>query len=366
MFYKLGSAAIAAEYALRGVQRRAPEVKQALYLGWLGHKNLGDEALYYSISDILRGSCEFLDSSRFNRVPHWIRSLRRFDYAVLGGGTLINRSDAVLEGLKRLRRYAPERFVFSAGVANDEFWRQFEPRPDRSQEWKEFLAGCRFVGVRGPYSLKYLVDLGITSAQMVGDAVLHLGDVEITRKRKDRLIGVNIGWTDGRLWGKSDESLAETVAAAVDRLLCQGWKVSFVNVYAADLAPLNRLLAARKWQGKVRVLDFSNGDWRAALQYFRELDVFVGEKLHASVFSACAYTPFLSLEYRPKCRDFCASVEWEQFNVRTDRLDTDAILDAVNTLYGEQERWQKHLHERVSHYKLLQARAAAELFGTSA
>ena len=52
----------------------------------------------------------------------------------------------------------------------------------------------------------------------------------------------------------------------------------------------------------------------------------VNLKLHAGFLAAAANVPLVSLEYQPKCRDFAASIGWEEFVIRTDRLQTGRLL----------------------------------------
>lgn len=62
-------------------------------------------------------------------------------------------------------------------------------------------------------------------------------------------------------------------------------------------------------------------------------------KLHAGVLAAAANVPFVSLEYQPKCRDFAASIGWDEFVVRTDQIRPDRLIDLVSALLTQ-------LHEK--------------------
>ena len=57
-------------------------------------------------------------------------------------------------------------------------------------------------------------------------------------------------------------------------------------------------------------------------------DVVIGERLHAVVLAAAMGTPFVAVEYRPKVRDFAASVGREDVVVRTDEIERlDEVVD---------------------------------------
>ena len=53
--------------------------------------------------------------------------------------------------------------------------------------------------------------------------------------------------------------------------------------------------------------------------------------------AAAANVPFVSLEYQPKCRDFAASIGWEQFVVRTDKISPNGLIDLVAVLIEQLE-----------------------------
>jgi len=74
----------------------------------------------------------------------------------------------------------------------------------------------------------------------------------------------------------------------------------------------------------------------------------IGEKLHSTVFSACCYVPFISLEYRPKCRDFTALLGLEDFTVRTDEVRAERILDLVGELSRNRARYSDDLRLKVN------------------
>ena len=62
------------------------------------------------------------------------------------------------------------------------------------------------------------------------------------------------------------------------------------------------------------------------------VDIFIGMKLHAVVLAAAANVPAISLEYRPKCRDFCASIDWEDYCVKTSELREFDVVARVGEM----------------------------------
>jgi len=70
-------------------------------------------------------------------------------------------------------------------------------------------------------------------------------------------------------------------------------------------------------------------------------------KLHAGILAAAANVPFVGLEYQPKCRDFAASIGWEDFVIRTDALQPSTLIDRVANLIEQLESQRKYLCERM-------------------
>src|SRR5690606_12642454 len=101
------------------------------YVGWTGHDNMGDEALLEAIT----GALDWAE----------VRTAKRGDLLLLGGGTLINRG-SYLDWLEDQDSPRLERAVFGTGVANPDFWRD----RDEAQRSEERRVGkeCRSRGAR--------------------------------------------------------------------------------------------------------------------------------------------------------------------------------------------------------------------------
>lgn len=358
MSYKLDTFKINASFLRKMFLVKEHERKRALYFGWLGFKNLGDEAIFYCIEELFKERLAFNTSGELDRICFKEMALNYFDVHFIGGGTLINRNETVIETLLNYREKIPKGIALGTGVANEEFWQQFEDRHDRSNDWRDYLNSCLFVGVRGPDSLRYMQQLGVKMAVITGDPVLYLGRDAIVAKSQRKRIGLNFGNTKNKLWGKSDQRVEDEMAVLIRILLDKNWEISFFNVFVDDTKAYVDFIERYDLKGKISFFDASDCSMGNALAYFDTVDVFVGEKLHASVFAACTYTPFIMLEYRPKCLDFMRSIECEKFNFRTDQLSADEIYCAVEELYQTSGDVQNLLHERVLHHKNMLVSAA--------
>jgi GT2 family glycosyltransferase len=282
---------------------RAPGIR---YVGWVGKDNLGDEAMLRATSELLSwGEVETRGEAR--------------DLLLLGGGTLINRNQ-YLGWL--LERDSPriERAVFGTGVANPGFWGLTED----TKEWLRWLGTCAYVGVRGPHSAQTLHDWGFKGdVEICGDPALAL-DVGISEPKPGSVLVAPV-WTNGELWGGSDQRVYEELATSIKQWNASGREVTLMSCHPTDDRPI---LLIREMVGDAEI-GYHAGylDVTAALHQIASASVVVGERLHACVLAAAAGRPFVALEYRPKVRDFAASVAMEDYVIRTDELKAGGLLE---------------------------------------
>jgi hypothetical protein len=175
--------------------------KRIGYIGWLGHNNLGDEAMYLSFKKMF---------PEFNMFPfkttdkiRLFEDLMRksfFEAVFIGGGTLIG-SGEYLAMIKSAQKDRVPSFTFGVGVRNPLFWGMANKKNANIGEWVEVLQRCRYVSVRGPVSKEILDNHGYLNADITGDPALYFGRNIIKRKKKNKILGINIGVSDGNVWG---------------------------------------------------------------------------------------------------------------------------------------------------------------------
>lgn len=280
----------------------------ARYIGWAGHFNLGDEVMLDAVKELLPWA-DITTSGDPGKL------------LILGGGTLINRSSYLKQVTERDTPRI-ERVVLGTGVANPDFWGEQED-PER---WVRWLSTCAYVGVRGPYSLNRLQSWGLDAGvEVCGDSALL-----IERPAVERVAGrvvIAPAWTKGRLWGGSDDAVNEALSSAIASLTSEGCDVVMLASSPDDDGQILQI-------GKRlnRTFDFVQGylNQAEAIELIASSEVVVGERLHACVIAAAVGTPFVPIEYRPKLRDFAASVGVESLVIRSDELTGDALVRGVH------------------------------------
>jgi hypothetical protein len=299
---------------------------ETAYIGWLGHRNLGDEVLFQTISSLLSRARIF----PYAPTPFEIRLLRRiapnkkFRAVCLGGGTLIGG-----EGYLRIVEDALSRdiplFSFGTGVLDPNFW---EESGRLLTEWTKALSQFREVSVRGFLSEALLKEARFENVTVVGDPVLALAGDNLIETAEDMVLGVNVGFAlPNECWGGGGGSLINDIAQNLKLLSSMGWRFRLFGVAPKDEYLLHRV-AKTIDPALVKSLRLY-ADPYAFMSDAAKCSVFVGMKLHATILAYAAFTPIIMLEYDPKCKDFMFTVDRMGFNVRTDRIRSGEIADLV-------------------------------------
>lgn len=343
----------------------------AAYSGWIGHRNIGDEAIYMAVD-------ELFPELTFSDIDH----VEQQDVIVYGGGTVFPSV------VSRSPGYRDEAFTaaIGVGVRSPDFWNQKfssldfghhtgnvlnSERFDNSavndalygltkffdSHWaynktltkRDFRlvrdAKIDFLGVRGPLSSERLSQYGIKH-EIVGDTALILEPTSYgTRERATVAVSIR---DNTYAWAPNDYH--ETVIE-----FCQRHADEYEFVFLPFWPPdIEVCLDAARRVPNARFEDYcSCVDVQGVIDEISQCNLLIGDKLHANVLSACSHTPFLSLEYRPKNRDFAESVGMGEFNIRADNVTVEWLEDRfarvedgdeiVARLKGEVEGYRESL-----------------------
>jgi len=317
------------------------------YIGWLGHGNLGDEAMYkatqmaFNRNDILlykyHNKMQYLENIMKKRI---------YKFVMLGGGTLINTRGSGGQ-LRLAQNLNYPTAVFGSGVRNPEFWDRIPGESNLLGEWITILKQCESVGIRGPISQSILEQNGFHKAEVIGDPVLFLARPNIEEKAMNKKLGLNIGTSYGRIWGKEEEVL-DFIVKFAHIMIDKAWEITFVPVWDQDLPYIEE--AVRRINKHINIF-LKYKSLEDTLRFIESCDIFIGEKLHSVALACCTYTPSIMLEYRPKCRDFMASLDLQKYNIRTDCLDNEHIITLCSELYENNSLMQRHIYDRVIAFK---------------
>lgn len=323
--------------------------------GWLGHNNLGDEALFDACKVLFSGVSLYPVNARRENVAV-ARLTRAFHCTMLAGGTIINKNNSGLMRAQRMLDIARYRYVFGTGVADPAFWqgrslRDGNPWSNNMSQWREVLERCDYVGVRGPLSQRILMDAGVSKAEVIGDPVLAFADCSLGGRCEQRTLGLNMGVGGGYMWGESEESVFRRLVALASFAKSAGWTVIWFVVWPEDYAVTE---SAAKESGTDEHIHAVYVDPAQYLRLVSKMSVFVGMKLHAVILATCAGVPSIMLEYRPKCRDYMESIRQGRLCERVDQFKPENILDRVREIDGNREQYVADMATAISQLQAFQ------------
>lgn len=323
------------------------------YLGWVGHDNAGDEAMWHAHRQLLAPR-KLAAVPTMDRVPLVARLPRQHRCPVLvGGGTLVGNGH-FRRTLQGLLPAASSLAVLSVGIEDPAFLLGARAdTPAELRRWVPLLQRCPRVRVRGPRSAEILADLGV-DAEVVGDPALWLGQ-DMARPASTGTVAVNVGSTDDQ-WLDDPDELPRRLAVAL-RGLGDDRPIRVLVIWPRDLG-VSQQMAQRLGP---RATIVPAWDPATMLSELAASDLLLGQKLHSVVLAAAVGTPSIALEYRPKCRDFQRSLGREQFCVRTDQVDPAALVDQMTELLGDQPAHQAHIQHGVGQLRSALADAARQV-----
>ncbi len=338
--------------------------RKAFYLGCLGIVNLGDEAMLIAFQELF-GKAFCLYSKNYDSKLFKLLGKKGLncDVSILGGGTLINATSDTIDTLIKCK--TNKRIVFGTGVRDQSFWDSVADHQSDIPKWVDYLNSCDYIGVRGPKSHAILKQWGVTKEiKQIGDPVLFLSDANIYSKRHNKVLGVNFGTANGKVWGKDEEVIVMSMISLLKRMQIAGWSFKFFPVCPCDI-PIIKRLATSLSQGQETSIISNFLDYKNFKKELRSVDVFIGMKLHSVIFSIATYTPSIMIEYRPKCRDFMQSINRENLVFRCDKLDVDILEATINQLYVDLPQVQQRIFNEVQRMILILETEAAFVINLS-
>ncbi|MBX7457692.1 polysaccharide pyruvyl transferase family protein [Qipengyuania sp. 1NDH17] len=315
------------------------------YIGFVGHDNLGDEAMYEAAHALLGPRVETLSTPGGERLlartP--LGGTARFELAFLGGGTLVNANyiDIAEQCLDLGIPLATlGTGVGSAGFSGSEG--ELDPR------WARALSRFERVGVRGPHSLAQLHRAGVDKAEIIGDLALALTPdaQDCDPNSKTLLFNTSVGRTseDKARLAAFDTAMASELA----RLAAAGWTIVPLAFHSDDLEPIGKVLAAAGLGGTAIQCPPT---FEAYRQFARRACLSVSVRLHGSVLASMCGLPNLLLEYRRKCRDFCASIEAEDNLLGYADFSSEELRSKLDGAISAPEAKGRALHEACLGYR---------------
>lgn len=348
-----------------GYLRRTSDYRAALmrnkplltYVGWLGHQNIGDEALYLSFRDELFKDALMLPHDDFSAL-RYLSGLASERLTLLGGGTLIN-VDPYLHALENTRARGERYAVWGTGVADLEYWSRHPGHADRgnSARWLDVLRDARYIGVRGPRSAAWLTENGINGVEVIGDPALSIRAAPKNTHPDIRTLGINLGSHDPVSGG--GESVFDSTLTLIRHALRQGYKVQYFALHSLD-AEIGLALKAEVTSAGFELLPFS-ASVEETMRQLAGFDYVVGQRLHATILACVQGVPNLSLSYQPKCLDFLESINMPELALPTEDISSTGLIERFEWLVQAETVVRNSIVSECNQFRTLQQQNASTL-----
>lgn len=318
-------------------------MKNVLYVGWVGYKNLGDELMldlfreqFNTLGNGYHLAAANIEHKFLKNVP-----IQPYDLIVLGGGSILSGYQHpihpyIINYLYQCSLLNKKIMIWGSGI--DWAPKSFIEQLDRNEQvpvaipehlktrLNTVFEKSVWSGVRGPLTQKILEQSGVKTSHISGDPgfLLDPGNlssedhVELDSSLVDqKIIGVNWGTSFNNIYGQDEERVENELADALNQFLRQDYHIYLYTVWQADIPAIERLYYKLEDHSKV-TFDRTLYNHNQLLSLLQNFYFTINFKLHANYLSLAANVPFIAFGYRFKMYDFVKSVEQEEFIIGTD------------------------------------------------
>lgn len=316
------------------------QIKNILYLGWIGKGNVGDDVLFelfkymfykYHEAGDSRG---FVNIDAYPIVQDYKIDLSAYDLIVLGGGSLLHLSywlNICAEGMRHKIPVVSWGTGFDGSYQTEDFDAITLPQ-QQADQFRAIYHHFDYMSVRGRFTKKMLTNIGVTRPiDEIGDPALIYAAETISEPVKaeehNRKILINWGTSYNHIFGANELAVENALVTVIQVLLSKGYSITIYPIWINDIMPVKRLgekVNDSRCQVQTEVYEAKILQEMISKSYLS-----INLKLHANILSAAANRPFISLAYRGKCFDFTDTVDCLDYTVATDSVTSEHLLHLV-------------------------------------
>ena len=326
-------------------------MKKILYLGWIGHKNLGDELIWEIFNNLCNSYLDFDYQVTPSTPDIMLKDTINYDTIVLGGGSIlipeyINWIHHAIEINKKIMiwgtGYDDEEKQFVDLLANSSMPSCLYDDKIMAQ-LKDIVDKSKYTGVRGPltYNLLKSANVNMEKVYLSGDPGLLLAPSRFISRyspiikfnSKDKIIALNWGTSYNNIYGKDEKYVEDQLAEVCKILLAQSYKIYMYIMWPEDIIFSKSLYNKLEYTNDV-ILDTNLYSAAELSKILQKCTLSINFKLHGNIISAAAGVPFVCLGYRSKCFDFVKSIDLNELIVPTDEKlmvkDIQRAIEFIN------------------------------------
>ncbi|MFZ3578286.1 polysaccharide pyruvyl transferase CsaB [Virgibacillus sp. DJP39] len=350
--------------------------------GYYGFDNVGDEAILFSIIKSLKNENPEVritvlsnnpeatkQTYHVDAVNRWklkeIRNvLKQADGLISGGGSLLQdetgiKSIPYYAGIIKIAKwYKKPVFVYAQGMG---------PIKRRLSKWivRNALNKVGKITVRDEGSKTLLQKIGVKKQSVVvPDPVLALDRNSFSNNWiKSQAIDKPIITVSVRDW-PTDNPYKEKIAHCLDKLVQKGNSIVFIPMHGKIDEVTSMETAGIMTEKSFTAPADSSIEERISI--IGESQLLIGMRLHALIFSAVTYTPFVALSYDPKIDAFAAICNQPVIgHVENNNWSGESLFDAVLETLSNETLVQSSLENKVKNHQkeaLKTPKMALELF----
>lgn len=346
-------------------------MKKILISGYYGFGNIGDEAILQSMIEELNKHNQAIDITVLSHKPdetqkHFhvkavnrsslitlISSVKKCDVLVSGGGSLLQESTGRLSIFYYLFIYFlamvfhKKIIIFSHGIGP--VYRKLSKRLI-----KFVFNRVASISVRDERSKVELIEYGVKGDKIdvTADPVISFSKFGIEKGQmflKEHITydpeAPTIGFA---LKNNKTNCISEQMVQVIDLLKIKHCNIVLIPFhFTEDQHLINEIM-------KLSNHDIITATHRQTVDemfsLIENLDVLVGVRLHALIFSAVVETPIVGISYDPKIDAFLASIE-ETVACSIDNIDVNLLVNSIQNKIENKEEISKKIKKDVKVYK---------------
>lgn len=337
-------------------------MKKIVISGYYGFDNLGDEAILAGIISLLKKKNKKLkitvlsadpaktskvygvEAVSRNSLINILAVLAEADLFISGGGSLLqditgNFSVPYYLALAWLAKLQGTKVVYYAQGAGP-----------LNKKWSQKLTALTlnrfdFLGARDQKTKNLLKKIGVKKEiKLTVDPVFALYDPLATNRQKIKgkvEIGISV-----RPW--SVDYLTELAAALNKFAAAKNVKYLLFPMHKGADEKVSEKLK-EKLKVETEILTLANKPQKA-LTSFRQLDLFVGVRLHSLIFALLNQIPLVALSYDPKIEGLLSELDYLPL-IKLEDLEAEQLLNDLESIFAERYSIRKKLKKYLKNQK---------------